>query len=264
MAGNLPTPPDASIGRAALERVLARAAELQARAGDDDGGSLTEAQLVELANEVGLSRENVRQALAEERARLDLPPETGAAFSMLGTATVQVARTVPGDVPGVLAGLDQWMQRTESLQVKRRFPDQLAWEPREDFLSTIRRALRVGGRGFHLAVATDVHAMVAAVEGRRTHVRLVANFSATRGQRAGGALAAVAAGLVVGVPLFWMATNANLAIAAALSLVPALALPAAAVSLVRRQYRALLSRAQVSLEQALDRLEYGDAPGRRP
>ncbi|PHX96814.1 MAG: hypothetical protein CK531_06775 [Gemmatimonadetes bacterium] len=71
-----------------------------------------------------------------------------------------------------------------------------------------------------------------------------------------------AAGLLIGVPLFWMATNAGLLLAAALSLVAALALPTVAISVMRNQYRTLLNRAQVSLEQALDRLEYGDEPRR--
>jgi len=39
-------------------------------------------------------------------------------------------------------------------------------------------------------------------------------------------------------------------------------LPAVAISVMRNQYRTLLNRAQVSLEQALDRLEYGDEPRR--
>lgn len=250
------------VARAALERVLARAAELQARGEGDEAGGLTEAQLIEVAGEVGLSRDVVRQALAEERSRVDVPAEGGAAFSMLGTAVVQAARTVPGDARAALVALDSWMQRSESLQVKRRYPDQLAWEPRQDFLSTIRRAVRVDGRAYTLAAATEVHAIVAAVEGNRSHVRAVARFEGARAARANGALTAVAAGLIVGIPLFWMATEAGLAMAAALSLVPALALPAATIALVRRRYRALLARAQVALEQALDRLEYGDPPRR--
>ena len=265
MTGNLPVPPGPGLARAAMERVLARAAELQAGTDGDaaeEGGGMTEAQLIELANEVGLSKDHVRQALAEERARLNLTPERGAVYSMLGSATVQTARTVPGDVPTVLAALDTWMQKTESLQVKRRFGDQLAWEPRQDFLSAIRRSLKVGGRAFHLAVATDVTGVVASVEGQRSHVRLVANFEAARGQRAGAALVAVVTGLLIGIPSFWLATEANLPLAAALALVPALALPAAAIAFARRQFRELMNRAQVSLEQALDRIEHGDGPRR--
>ena len=258
--GSAPPPAKPVLARAALERVLARAAELQSRSEGGDEPPLTEAQLIDLANEVGLSREHVRQALAEERSQLDVGPERGIAHSLLGSATVQSTRTVPGDTAQVLAALDSWMQRSESLQVKRRFPDQLAWEPRQGFLAAVRRALLVSGRPFSLAASSEVHAIVATVEGKRTLTRIIARFDETRAARAAGALIAVAAGLAVGIPGFWLATNANLPIAAALALLPALALPALVISITRATYRKVLTRAQIALEQALDRLEYGDQP----
>lgn len=262
MADNLPISSPPALSRSALERVLGRAAELQSQTGDDDSAGLTDAQLLDLAKEVGLSPENMREALAEERSRIEEVPDSSAGFSLLGSATVQAARTIPGDVATVLTNLDQWMQRTESLQVMRRYPDQLAWEPRQDFLSAIRRTLKVGGRAFTLAVATDVHGVVAAAGGKRTHVRIVASFATSRSQRATGAIAAAVVGMAVGLPLFWMAMNAGLMLGAAIALIPALLVPAAAFVLVRRQYRLLIARAKVSLDQALDKLEYGDAPKR--
>ena len=56
------------IDRAALERVLARAAELQARIGDAPD-NMSEAELMALGNEVGIGTDVLRQALAEERTR---------------------------------------------------------------------------------------------------------------------------------------------------------------------------------------------------
>jgi hypothetical protein len=248
------------LSRAALERVLARAAELQARSGDDEV-ALSEAQLVEIAGEVGLTRDVVRQALAEERARVPLGPESGAAYALLGGAVVQAARTVPGSAAAALATMDAWMQR-ESLTVMRRQADQMSWEPRQDFLSAMRRALRVGGRGFYLAAATEVRAVVAEVEARRAHVRLVADLGGARARAAGVAMGVATVGVLIGVPAFWLATNAGLAVAAALALVPALAVPMIAISVARNRFRAQRARAQVALEQALDRLEYGDGPPR--
>ncbi len=258
MANEPPRP--VPLSRAALERVLARAAELQAQGGDDEPG-LSEAQLVEIAGEVGLSRDVVRQALAEERARVPVGPESGAAYALLGGAVVQAARTVPGDAAAALATVDAWMQH-ESLTVMRRQADQMSWEPRQDFVSALRRALRVGGRGFHLAAATEVRAVVAAAGTRRTHVRLVADLGGARAKAAGVAIGVAAAGVLVGVPAFWLATNAGLVIAAALALVPSLAVPMAAVTIARNRFRAQRTRAHVALEQALDRLEYGDGPPR--
>ncbi len=263
----MPNLPEKSspIARNAIERVLARAAELQASSGGaEEAPALTEAQLIEIAGEVGLSRDHVRLALAEERSRIDVAPESGFAHTMLGSAVAQASRVVPGDARTVLAQLDAWMQRTESLQVKRRFEGQLSWEPRVDFLSSIQRAFKIGGRGFHLAGATDVHAMVADSEPKRSHVRIIARLDDARSTRARVAAGFGFVGVAIGLPLFWTAADSALWVGAALSLIPALALPMVAVSFARRQFRAAMQRAQVALEQALDGLEYGDKPHRGP
>ena len=153
-----------ALSRAALERVLARAAQLQAASGEDDeSGAMTEEQLVELGKEVGLSGELLRQALAEERSRTLLPAESGWLASFTGVSAVTAARTVPGTPVAVLAAIDAWMQRSEALQVKRRFADQLVWEARRDIFSVIRRTVPIWGRGFELIPANDVSAIVAAV-----------------------------------------------------------------------------------------------------
>ena len=75
MASDPPAPADspggslAPLDRAALERVLARATELQARLADAPD-ELTEKELLELGTEVGIPAEHLRQALAEEREPL--------------------------------------------------------------------------------------------------------------------------------------------------------------------------------------------------
>ena len=65
-----------SIDRTALERVLARAAQLQMAAGEDTGPAdgLSESQLLDVGREVGLSPAHLRQALAEERTRVTEDP----------------------------------------------------------------------------------------------------------------------------------------------------------------------------------------------
>src|SRR6476661_4669044 len=105
----LPVP---HLDRSALERVLARAAQLQGNASDaDPSEQFTEEQLIELGKEVGLSPQNLRQALAEERTRSDLPDdEHGIAASMFGPSRVRAARTVPGRPDDVLAAVDTWMR----------------------------------------------------------------------------------------------------------------------------------------------------------
>ena len=70
--------------------MLARAAELQGKSADaDPSEEFTEEQLIELGKEVGLSAQNLRQALAEERTR-SVVPEDESGFSR------ELIRTEPG------------------------------------------------------------------------------------------------------------------------------------------------------------------------
>jgi hypothetical protein len=243
-----------ALSRAALERVLARAAQLQAASGEgDETGAMTEEQLVELGKEVGLSGELLRQALAEERSRTLLPAESGWLASFTGVSAVTAARTVPGTPAAVLGAIDAWMQRSEALQVKRRFADQLVWEARRDIFSVIRRTIPIWGRGFELIPANDVSAIVAAVGPNRAHARIVADFSVARSQRATSGAALAFAMLLMTAPLI------AIGVSPALAAIPAALAAMLALFITRRQYRQLVSRAQVSLEQALDRLEFADA-----
>ena len=254
MADDRPAAPGTALTRAALERVLARAAELQAASGEgDDSSAMTELQLVELGKEVGLSGELLRQALAEERSRTLLPVESGWLASLTGVSAVTAARTVPGSPGAVLTAIDEWMQRSESLQVKRRFADQLVWEARRDLLSAIRRTLPIWGRGFELIPANDVSAIVAAVGPEKSHARIVADFSVARSQRATTGTAIALVMLLMAAPLI------AIGVAPALAVVPGSLAALLALFVTRRQYRQLVSRAQVALEQALDRLEFADA-----
>ena len=59
--------------------------------------------------------------------------------------------------------------------------------------------------------------------------------------------------LMAGVPLV------VIGVAAELAAIPPLLGASAVLYVTRRQYRRLLARAQVALEQALDRLEFGEA-----
>src|SRR3954469_16082510 len=107
------------LDRASLERVLARASELQADTGDTPD-QFSEEQLLELGKEVGLSPQNLRQALAEERTRSIVPDEEkGVSAGLFGPSRVRAARTVPGTPAEVLAQIDAWMQKNETLIVKR-------------------------------------------------------------------------------------------------------------------------------------------------
>src|SRR4051812_7008221 len=118
------------LDRQALERVLARAAELQgANALPESSDLISESQLLDIGNEVGLNAATLNQALAEERTRVNVPEERGFVAQIAGAGFASATRTVGGGQRDVLATIDSWMQREECLQVQRRFSDRVTWEP---------------------------------------------------------------------------------------------------------------------------------------
>jgi hypothetical protein len=247
---DVPAPSGQPIDRQALERVLARAAELQARNADAPD-VMSESELLSLGAEVGLSGDHLKLALAEERTRSLAPADTGLAARLLGEAAVTASRTVRGTPTDVLAQLDQWFGREESLTVQRRATGRVVWEPRQDFFGSMQRAFQLGGRGYALGRASQVAATAVALEGGRTHVRLDANLVGLRKERVIGAFGTVGSGAVVSgilavlhvLPPFWV--------------LPAVVSPIAAIA-VARSFRQPVARAQVMLEHYLDRLEHGD------
>jgi hypothetical protein len=241
----------APLERAALERVLARAAELQAAEADPGEPRLTEAQILEVGNEVGIPAKHLRQALAEERSRVEVPVEHGSIAAVFGSATVSATRTVRGTPAALFERLDSAMQNEESLRVKRRFPDRIAWEPRGGLATEFRRIMNVGGHGYRLARAQEVSATVIAIDAERSIVRLDASLANVRKQRIAGGSGVAAAGTVSGgilVALGVMTAVAALPVAAGL----------VAGYFVARSHGPQVAGAQLALEQMLDRLERGE------
>lgn len=249
---NLPS----KIDRAAADRVLARAAQLQSESGTEPQEQLTEAQLLDLAKEVGLDPVNLRQALAEERTRVAVPEERGVLASLYGGASASAQRIVGGTPVQVLSALDDWMQRQEGLVVQRyHSTERIVWEARRDLVGTVRRA--VSGRGHALVRATSVSATAFAVDDARVVVRLDARLGGYRSLMAQQNVAAAAAGLTAGAVL------AVLSFPALVVAAPAVALTAGGYATGRAAQRRSVERAQIALEQVLDRLERGEA-GRPP
>lgn len=263
--------PARSLDRAALDRVLARASELQGTGSEAGDPGLTEEQIVDLAREVGLSEEHVRLALAEERTatRVVAPAaERGLAARIAGPAIATATRTVRGTPAQVLAALDEWMRGEECLQVRRRFPDRVVWEPRRDLVGNIRRGLNLGGRGYQLSRAQSVGGSVVAVDARRVLVRLDADLAPQRSNRLGGAAAAAGLGIAMSaVGVVAVATIAPpaefYALLTAGSAVPAIAGGATGYG-VARGHRRLVEKTQLALEQVIDRLEAGDTAAPAP
>ncbi len=245
MAGEL-------ISREALERIIQRAAELQA--GERDiGEGLTRDEVVALGQEVGIPARHLQQALLEEQTRALVEPAAGRGplAWLAGPAAVTAARVVPGERAMVERALGGWLERDELLQVKRRFPDHTTWEAKAGAFASIQRALGAGGKKFALARAAEIAGSAGQLETGFCHAQLRADLRNLRRQRLAGATALLAGGA--------LAT----ALAPALGvLLPWVALPVVAAAWVAliyaRGHRRDSEQVHVGLEQVLDRLERGE------
>lgn len=254
------TVPDGKrLERAALERVILRAAQLQAGTRELEDG-LTEDDVLRLGADVGIPAPYLRQALMEERMRAAQPTERGVAAWLAGPRFVAADRTVPGSVEQVQEALDHWMTEGELLIVKRRYADQTTWEPRRGTVASLKRSFRMGGRDYFLARAREVAGQVSPLDDGRVYVRLAADVGNSRRDQLGGAgvIAALGAGTTGVLVLLGFALPAA---------VIALPVGATAAVAVARAHRREAERVQVALEQVLDRLEHGEVqvpPKNRP
>lgn len=260
------TVPQKGLDRRAVERVLARAAELQGIGGGElDSDIITEDRLLDIAKEAGLTLTTVRQAMAEERTRISTDSDEDSRWlvRVAGPNTVTASRTIPGEPEAIIAYLDSYMQRDEFMQVQRRFADRVTWEARNDWVAAIKRGLRAGGRSYQLSRARQVAATVVPVDDSRCLVRLDADLAQSRTGvvRAGGAVAAT--GVVAGGTFVAGATIAHVAMGIALGVAAfPVAVAGAGAYIILRRHHGFAERMTLALEQVLDRLEYGET--RRP
>src|SRR6266404_1781531 len=207
------------VSREALERIIKRAAELQA--GEHDvGDGLTNNEVLALGKDVGIPDRYLRQAMLEEQTRVAPEVATGTWAWLTGPRSIVAYRVVPGDRAAVERELSRWMIEEELLQPKRHFADRTSWEPKAGAFASIQRAL-AGRRRYSLAQAGEVTAQVVQLEPGFCFVRLEADVRQQRTKRISGATVLAVLG--------WGMTGAVALIA------PPLA-----------------------LEQVLDRLERGD------
>ncbi len=248
-------PSEPRIDRPALERILQRAAELQSRE-RDIGENLTDTELMQLGEEVGISRQHLKQALSEERGRALTAPERGPITRLFGRRRVAAQRTIDGNAVEIERVLRDWMTEGELLQVKRRYPDRTSWERKEGAFASILRSFGAGGRKYVLAGANEVVTRVIATDESHCHVQLIADLSNKRnghivgsGVLVGGGAATTGIALVLGV-------------IAPIAAIPVVLSAPLAVT-VARSHRREVENSQVALEQILDRLEHGDTNVKR-
>jgi hypothetical protein len=244
------TPPR-KLDRAALDRVLARAAELQTSPLDGSDG-LTEAEILELGKEAGMSVDVLRQAMAEERTRSAAPDDTSIAATIIGPATVRASRVVPGTPAELLSSIDSWMQQQECLKIKRRVAGRIVWEPRNDLVGNLQRGLKLGGGEYALSRAGEVSATATAVDANRTLVALDAGMASYRSSL--GMTTGIVGGLGAGASVI----GAVLGIFIPVAIIPAVVVGPIALMASRSAQAKAVDRGQLALEQLLDHLERGD------
>jgi hypothetical protein len=259
----MPEGTPAGIDRPALERILQRAAELQA-AERDIGHALSPDEVLALGREVGIPDRYLQQALLEERVRVDAEP-AGVWERIAGSASVVAQRAVPGPVERVERSLLGWVDQNELFCVQRQQPGRIVWEPVGGITAALRRssaAIR-SGRPFMLSRADTVSATILPLDPGRSHVALSATTRRTRSEYVGGGAAMAATGV---------AGTALLVLLGALLPAALMATPAGLIAgyATARRYRGAVERIQLGLERALDHLEHGatrpehQLPGRRP
>ena len=243
-------PSTSRIDRGALERIIQRAAELQA--GERDiGEGLTERELLRLGEEVGIPPSYLQQALLEERTRAVATVEPGFRGWLAGPTRLAAQRTIPGEPKRLRDALNQWMTESELLTVKRRYPEQTSWEAKQDVLSSLKREFKMGGRSYQLSRAKEIVGQVVQVEEGRAHVRLVADLSNTRRAHLSSAATVAGAGTIASL------IGVTIGVMLPVALVP-VGLGLLTGFAVARRRRGTMERMQVSLEQVLDRLEHGE------
>jgi hypothetical protein len=242
----------ARIDRAALERIIRRAAELQT-AEREIGETLSADEMISLGREVGIPVRYLQQALLEERSPLGTPSAPGIMDRVAGPGQVTAQRVVPVDADLAEQSLIRWMERNELFCIQRQQRGRITWEPLSGFQAAIRRsaaALGAGKRPFMLSRAATVTATLLPLESGYSHVTLIADSRKVRTEYVASGTALAGAGA---------ASTAAMVALGALLPVALLPLPIAAGIgyAVLRRYGPTVARIQLGLERALDALESG-------
>jgi hypothetical protein len=248
VSGNVP----ARIDKAALERIIQRASELQTGS-HDFGDNLTPEEVVKLGKDVGIDEGYLQQAILEEATRADLPEVGGFWNQAVGPGVVVSQRVVQGEVEDVEAQISKWIEENELFALQRQQPGRISWEPIGGFQAAIRRstALLGGGkRPFMLARADGLTATIVRLEPGYCNVVLTATLRKERSAYVGGSAAAVTVSVAGALALAVMTPFLLVALAP-------LPLGLGLGWAIARRYRPVAERVKLGLECVLDQLERG-------
>lgn len=244
--------------RESLDRILKRAAELQATE-RDTSESMTPDEVLKLGREVGIPTRYLQQAMLEEQVRPSAYTPSGLLDRVMGEAECRAHRVVRGEAELVEQSLVDWLEHNELLAIQRRQPGKISWEPLRGMPAALRRSAAALGRTqrqFMLNGATQVSAGIVSLEPGYCHVTITANLRSMRSGSLGGMAALGGLGVASAAVLTIMTPFAVLA------LVP-IPLAIAAGYGVSRSYTGARERTQIGLERALDHLETHPGTQRR-
>jgi hypothetical protein len=188
------------LGRDAVERVLRRAVELQA-ADKAPVDALGEAELLDVAREMGIEPQHLRRALAEERVGLArTSSQPGLGDRILGPSRLATGRPVRGEAGPLLEAATGWLERQEGLRIVRRLPDGVSAERDRSALGWLRARVGLARGTGRLREADEVELRIQELGPDEALVTVEADVRSLRGQMAFtfgacGLLVAVAAAL---------------------------------------------------------------------
>jgi hypothetical protein len=260
---NTPTPSESdesTVSRRGIEVVIRRAIELSLKE-QDSREEVSEAELIKIAEELGLSPRHVRQALYERPPEEELEP--GFLDRYFGSTSVVAARAVACDAPTALGRLEDYLVTREYLQIHRRQGPSAVFEPADDAFSSLARAF-TSGRS-HLSRAQRANLTVRPLEPGWCHVRLELSYPDKRRSNVIGAgitstmFGGITGGLVAVGMLFTIGGSALATpVAFAGGLASAVGTFTAIWVAFRNGYKRWLARSHDEADAVLDRLQHGD------
>ena len=235
-----------------FELVIRRAAELQAREAEEFGlDGITEAEVLRIGRELGLSVQHLHRALAETGgAGTD---EEGVGYRLFGPGVVRASRAVRGEPASVGRLLERYLIEREYLAVVRRYSDRVTFTRATGMMAAMGRATSQMFSRSPMLKVNNLEMTVQPFDGDTSYISLATSVRVQRTTTAASSLVGGTAAAGVG--------GAFLAIAIA---PPAalLALPVIGGSywLGKTIYDHVVSDIQEQLESLLDRLEHGELP----
>ncbi|UCC71103.1 MAG: hypothetical protein JSV86_11985 [Gemmatimonadota bacterium] len=241
--------------RRELEEVIRRATELESESGSTVP-ELSEAEVVRIAQEVGLSEASIHRALAEQRGGAGgLLAERGWISRLCGSGLVTTTRTVPRPAEEVQQELETHFHTNQSLQLIRRTQQTSLWEPDKGVVASVMRGLDIFGRGYQLAKrGRAVELSVVPMSEEACQVSLTSDLGNERSGWFWGL--AVAVGVPLTLAAVWLILAEYQIPDVWVLATPAIV--AVTVSLARAGYRRAVEKMRLILDGLLDRIEHDE------